>query len=138
MKQLLAALAILINLSATAQFSQAARDSINKLTQEDFQQILDQLNIKRNEMRPGASGNPNDANAANRFEEKVNQYKLPDPLILKNGKKITTAADGGINADLRSQKILTEKFMEECRKIISNKSNQRNRDLKESHSSVGG
>ena len=91
MKQLLLAFAIVYVLSSTAQMSQAARDSINKLTQEDYQQMLDQLSIKRSEMRPGPSGNPADANAANRFEEKVNQYKLPDPLILKNGKKITTA-----------------------------------------------
>ena len=59
----------------------------------DYQQMLDQLHIKRNEMRPGASGNPNVTNAAYRFEEKVNQNKLPDPLVLNNGKKITTAAD---------------------------------------------
>src|SRR5688500_7180272 len=91
MKQLFLALQILCSLSASAQFSQAARDSINKLTQADYQQMLDQLGIKRNEMRPGASGNPGDSNAANRFEEKVNQYKLPDPLVLKNGKKIMTA-----------------------------------------------
>ena len=93
MKQLLVILAIGYSLSATAQFSQAARDSINKLTQTDYQQMLDQLGINRNEMRPGASGNPSDVNAANRFEEKVNQYKLPDPLVLKNGKKITTATE---------------------------------------------
>ena len=49
-------------------------DSINKLTQADYAQMLMQLGIKANEKRPGASGNPNDSNAANRFEEKVNQY----------------------------------------------------------------
>lgn len=93
MKQLLLAFSTLFSLSVIAQFSQAARDSINKLTQEDYQQMLDQLIIKRNEMRPGPSGNPADANAANRLEEKINPYQLPDPLILKNGKKITTADD---------------------------------------------
>jgi hypothetical protein len=91
MKQLLVILMIHCSLSATAQFSQAARDSINKLTQADYQQMLDQLNINPNEKRPGVSGNPNDANAANRVEEKVNQYKLPDPLVLKNGTRIKTA-----------------------------------------------
>lgn len=93
MKQLLLAVTTLFSLSAVAQPSQATRDSINKLTQEDYQQMLDQLGIKRNEMRAGPSGNPADANAANRFEEKVNSYQLPDPLILKNGKKITAAND---------------------------------------------
>lgn len=93
MKYLLAILALFCGLTVTAQFSQAARDSINKLTQADYQQMLDQLGIKLSEKRPGASGNPKDSNAANRFEEKVNQYKLPDPLVLKNGKKITTASE---------------------------------------------
>jgi len=91
MKSLLTIFIILFSLSASSQISQAARDSINKLTQADYQQMLDQLGIKSSEKRPGASGNPKDSNAANRFEEKVNQYKLPDPLVLKNGKKITTA-----------------------------------------------
>jgi hypothetical protein len=91
MKSLLAIFIILFSLSASSQISQAARDSINKLTQADYQQMLDQLGIKLSEKRRGASGNPKDSNAANRFEEKVNQYKLPDPLVLKNGKKITTA-----------------------------------------------
>jgi hypothetical protein len=93
MKKILLILITLYSLSATAQFSQAARDSINKITQVDYQQMLDQLGIKSNEKRPGVSGNPNDVNAANRFEEKVNQYKLPDPLVLKNGKKIATATE---------------------------------------------
>ena len=91
MKKLLIIFIIFCSVSASAQFSQAARDSINKLTQADYQQMLDQLGLKLSEKRPGASGNPKDSNAANRFEEKVNQYKLPDPLVLKNGKKITTA-----------------------------------------------
>ncbi len=86
-------LSVIFCFSAGAQFSQAARDSINKLTQADYQQMLEQLNIKQSEKRPGVSGNPKDSNAANRFEEKVNQYKLPDPLILKSGKKITTPSE---------------------------------------------
>lgn len=91
MKRLLLCAAVLVHLSSYAQFSQAERDSLNKLTQEDYQQMLDQLHIKRSDVRPGPSGNPNDANAANRFEEKVNQYKLPDALVLNNGKKISTS-----------------------------------------------
>jgi hypothetical protein len=79
---------IIINLSVQAQMSQAARDSINRVTQTDYEQMLKQLNIQRSQLRPGPSGNPNDANAANRFEDKVNQYVLPDPLILKNGKPV--------------------------------------------------
>src|SRR5215204_5327196 len=93
MKSFLTILITVFSLYAAAQFSQAARDSINKLTQADYQQMLDQLGIKMSEKRPGVSGNPKDSNAANRFEEKVNQYKLPDPLILKGRKKITTEAE---------------------------------------------
>jgi len=94
MKYSLIKLSVLFySFSAPAQFSQAARDSINKITQADYQQMLDQLKIKPGEKRPGASGNPKDSNAANRFEEKVNKYKLPDPLVLKNGTKIITAND---------------------------------------------
>jgi len=82
MKYSLIILSVLFySFSAPAQFSQAARDSINKLTQADYQQMLDQLGIKPGEKRPGVSGNPKDSNAANRTEEKVNKYKLPDPLV---------------------------------------------------------
>lgn len=93
MKKILLVISTFCSLSVTAQFSRAAIDSLNKLSQVDYQQMLEQLGIKQNKMRPGVSGNPTDANAANRSEEKVNQYKLPDPLLLKNGKKIKTASD---------------------------------------------
>lgn len=93
MRNLLLILILFLSIPAIAQFSQAARDSINRITQENYQQMLNQLGIKHSELRSGVSGNPNDANAANRFEEKVKPYKLPDPLILKNGKRITTAAE---------------------------------------------
>jgi len=43
-------------------------------------------------LRPGASGNAQSPNAANYDESKANPYpKLPDPLVLKNGKKVTSA-----------------------------------------------
>jgi hypothetical protein len=81
-------------ISLNAQFgqqSQAARDSLRKLTEQDHKQMLAQLNITS--LRPGANGNdPNAPNAANYDEAKANPYpKLPDALILKNGKKVTTA-----------------------------------------------
>lgn len=93
MKKLAVIIVTLCSLSAVAQFSKATMDSLNKITQADYQQMLDQLGIKATEIRPGPSGNPNDMNAANRFEEKVNQYILPDPLLLKNGNKITAATE---------------------------------------------
>lgn len=78
---------------AQAQFSQSARDSINKLVQIDYEQMLSQLGLKRSDMRSGPSGTPSAPNAANRFEDRVNKYKLPDPLIRKNGKRVKTATE---------------------------------------------
>lgn len=84
-----------ISFSTFAQFglSQAQRDSINKLTSDDHNNMLMQLGIERSQLRRGPSGNPKDANAANSSEEKVNQYTLPDALVLKNGKKVKNAQE---------------------------------------------
>lgn len=58
--------------------------------QEDHKRMMDLLNIKS--IRRGADGNPKSANAANLDESKANPYPdLPNPLVLKNGKKVTTA-----------------------------------------------
>jgi hypothetical protein len=58
---------------------------------EDHQRLMELLKIKA--LRPGA--NPNDPkapNAVNYDESKANPYpELPDPLVLKNGTKVTTA-----------------------------------------------
>jgi hypothetical protein len=53
--------------------------------------MLDLLKIEK--LRQGANGNnPKAPNAANYDESKANPYpKLPDPLVLKNGQKVTTA-----------------------------------------------
>ena len=61
--------------------------------QQDHQQMMDQLHIAT--LRPGADGNHPDApNAANYDEAKANPYpKLPDPLVLKSGKRVKTAKD---------------------------------------------
>ncbi|HEY2349665.1 MAG TPA: hypothetical protein VGH64_11635, partial [Puia sp.] len=64
--------------------------NIKKLTQMDYQNMLDQLHI--DSTRPGPSGNPQAPNAANTDESKATTYTtLPDPLILNNGKPVTTA-----------------------------------------------
>lgn len=70
------------------------RDAQNKAqqkaTQEDHRQMLAQLNIKS--LRPGPSGNPSAPDAANADESKAGPFApLPDPLVMKNGKKVTTA-----------------------------------------------
>lgn len=61
--------------------------------EQDHQRMMELLQIKS--LRPGA--NPNDpkaSNAVNYDEAKANPYpNLPDPLVLKSGKRITTARD---------------------------------------------
>jgi hypothetical protein len=59
--------------------------------QEDHQRLMDLLHIAS--LRPGADPNHKDApNAVNYDEAKANPYpNLPDPLVLKNGKKVKSA-----------------------------------------------
>ena len=59
--------------------------------QEDLKRQMDVLHIA--ELRRGANGSNKEApNYANYDESKANPYpNLPDPLMLKNGKKVTTA-----------------------------------------------
>ena len=66
-------------------------DSVRQLTEQDHQDMMDQLKITS--LRQGANGsNPNAPNAANYDETKANPFpELPDPLILKSGKKVTSA-----------------------------------------------
>jgi hypothetical protein len=70
------------------QFSLEARDTIAKYTRIDYLMMLDQLGLQESDLRPGPSGNPQAPNAANRFEDMVNNYTLPDPLLLNNGKRV--------------------------------------------------
>ncbi|MDP3643196.1 MAG: acetylxylan esterase [Bacteroidota bacterium] len=82
---------ILLFSNSYGQFSKQARDSIYKITVIDYQNMLNQLGITS--VRPGANGNdPKAPNAANYDESKANPFPdLPDPLVLKNGKKVTSA-----------------------------------------------
>jgi len=61
--------------------------------EEDHQRTMDLLHITQ--LRRGKAGrDKTDPNFANYDEAKANPYpNLPDPLTLKNGKKVTTAAD---------------------------------------------
>ena len=70
-----------------------SQSAIQQATQEDYQRTLDLLHIKS--LRQGANGsNPKAENFANYDESKANPYpNLPDPLLLKNGKRVTTAKD---------------------------------------------
>jgi hypothetical protein len=67
-----------------------AMQVIQRASQQDYNQMLHQLHITS--VRPGPSGNPGASNAANTDEAKASPYNtLPDPLVLKNGKRVTDA-----------------------------------------------
>jgi hypothetical protein len=69
----------------------AYQAKIKAASEEDHKKMLALLNITT--LRPGANGsNPQAPNAANYDEAKANPYpNLPDALVLKNGKKVTSA-----------------------------------------------
>jgi hypothetical protein len=59
-------------------------------SEKDHQHLMDMLGIK--ELRGGVTNDMTSPNAANYDESKANVYpNLPDPLVLKNGKRVTTA-----------------------------------------------
>ena len=95
MKKVLTTFLTLAVLQSGAQFRMSATDSlrmdsIRKATQQDYNRTLQQLGITST--RPGPSGNPQAVNAANTDESKASPYTaLPDPLTLKNGKKVADA-----------------------------------------------
>jgi hypothetical protein len=84
----------LVLISGVSIFAQQRNDrwaEIRRLTAEDHQRMMDLLGIKS--LRPGRNGmDPQAENYANYDESKANPYpNLPDPLVLKNGQKVTTA-----------------------------------------------
>ncbi len=84
--RLLAALALAFTLTAASQQT----PPVQLTAAEDHQRLMDLLNIT--ELRPGVSPTPNRPNTANYDESKANPYpNLPDPLLLNDGKKVTTA-----------------------------------------------
>jgi len=63
---------------------------IHLTSDQDHQRLLDLLHITS--LRKGPSGDPKAPDAANFDESKVNPVlKLPDPLIFKNGERVTSA-----------------------------------------------
>ena len=64
--------------------------AIRAVAEQDHQRLMNLLGIK--ELRPGASHDPKSPNPTNYDESKANVYPaLPDPLLLKNGKRVTSA-----------------------------------------------
>jgi len=78
---------------AAQQVANAPEQQPAHLTAEqDHQRMMDLLHITS--LRPGADGDPKSPNAANYDDEKSKpDPKLPDPLLLKNGRKVTTAKE---------------------------------------------
>jgi hypothetical protein len=67
-----------------------APDPLNWTTQQDHKNMMDQLGITK--LRPGRNSRADATNAANYDPAKANPFpNLPDPLVLKNGRKVTTA-----------------------------------------------
>jgi hypothetical protein len=58
--------------------------------EQDHQRLLELLHIQS--LRRGPDGDPKSPNAANFDESKVSaNLNLPDPLVMKSGKKVTSA-----------------------------------------------
>lgn len=61
---------------------------VHLTAEQDHQRLLDLLHIPS--LRGGPSGDPKSPNAANFDESKVAPLRLPDPLTLNNGQKVTS------------------------------------------------
>lgn len=84
-------MALAIVLSSAGSVPQKETPPVVLTAEQDHQRMMELLQIKS--LRPGA--NPNDPkapNAVNYDEAKANPYpSLPDPLLLKNGKRVNSA-----------------------------------------------
>jgi hypothetical protein len=86
----LAFLAVVAAVSVWQVRADDPKPPVQMTAQEDHKRTMELLGIK--ELRRGADGNAKSKNAANTDESKATPYPdLPDPLVLKNGKKVTTA-----------------------------------------------
>ena len=90
-KSLSIALLLLVGLPSARAADPATPAAVPMTAEQDHQNMMDQLHITT--LRTGADGfNAQAPNAQNTDEAKATRYtNLPDPLVLKNGKKVTTA-----------------------------------------------
>src|SRR5947209_12699935 len=81
-----------ILIATAAQSPESSSSPVHLTAEQDQQRLLHLLHIES--LRPGANGkDPKAPNAANYDESKATTYRaLPDPLVLKNGKRVTTPA----------------------------------------------
>src|SRR5215510_798354 len=76
---------------------------VRLMAEQDHQRLMELLHISW--LRRGPSGDPKAPDAANVDESKVPPYTLPDPLVLKNGKKVQ---DAGAWWKLRRPEVVEE------------------------------
>ena len=77
-------------LAAAISFAQSTPAPKEWTAAEDHKNMMEQLGIKA--LRPGPSGRTDAPNPANYDPAKANPFpQLPDPLVLKNGKKVSSA-----------------------------------------------
>src|SRR3954447_10092985 len=87
-----AATMLLFSAAVSAQRPSTQPDPKNWTAAQDHQQMMEQLGIRA--LRPGPSGNEQDANHANYDEANANPFpRLPDVLTFENGKKVTSARE---------------------------------------------
>jgi peptidoglycan/xylan/chitin deacetylase (PgdA/CDA1 family) len=67
----------------------AQAPAVHLTSEQDHQRVMDELHITS--LRRGPDGDPKSPHAANVDESKTPAYSLPDPLVLKNGKKVKNA-----------------------------------------------
>ena len=81
--------ALALSLLFVGAIASRAAESTNWTTSLDHKNMMEQLGIKR--LRPGPSGRTGATNSANYDPAKANPFPdLPDPLTLKDGRKVTT------------------------------------------------
>ena len=89
MKKLLFITLLFLTRIVIAQDAPTSPTPVNFTTEQDHQNMMDQLGIKA--LRPGPSGDEKAPNHANYDEALANPYpNLPGVLMLKNGKKVIT------------------------------------------------
>jgi hypothetical protein len=75
----------------TGQASAVGMAPVHLTAVEDRERMLGLLGLKDSDMRHRPAGNANAPDATNYDEAKANVYpNIPDPLVLKNGKRVTT------------------------------------------------
>src|SRR5271169_6844781 len=77
--------------ATSPQVQPPSQQELQKLSEQDHQRMMDLLHITT--LRHGADGDSKSPYAANYDDSKAGTFRLPDPLVLKNGKPVKTAAD---------------------------------------------